>query len=220
MIKKMATVVHVHDGDIAEYLRQLSPFVALLDRHQHSCDTNLAEQVAYRGEEHLQLLLTICNRAEQLSLDSGPFSESRELHRDLWELFSLVNRKLGRFINLAEGFHDGDVVRTTTLCTTVSVVHCGTRGRPSFFISRSQLEAFMELGFSYSKIARMLCISERTLQRRRAELGLPVGRSMLYSTISDEELDEVVSSVMQVHFTCDSQPPICLLRIWLSSKGT
>jgi len=59
----------------------------------------------------------------------------------------------------------------------------------------------MELGFSYSKIARMLCISERTLQRSRSELGLPVGCNMLYSTIciTDEELDEVVSDVMQVH---------------------
>ena len=193
----MATVSE--GGDVAEYLRQLPPFVALLDRHQHSCDTNLAEQLTYRGEEHLQLLLTICNRAEQLSLNSSPFSESRELHRDLWELFSLLNRKLGRFSNLVEGSLEGDVARTTTLSTTVSVVHRGTRGRPSFFISRTQLEAFMELGFSYSKIARMLCISERTLQRRRAELGLPVGRNMLYSNISDEELDEVVSDVMQVH---------------------
>ena len=57
----------------------------------------------------------------------------------------------------------------------------------------------MELGFSYSKIPRMLCISERTLQRRRPELGLRVGRNMLYSTLSDEQLDEVVSDVMQVH---------------------
>ena len=50
----------------------------------------------------------------------------------------------------------------------------------------------MEQGFSNSTIARMLCISERTLQRRHAELGLPVGRSMLYSSISNKELDDIV----------------------------
>ena len=185
--------------DIAEYLRQLPSFVDLLDRYQHSCNTNLAEQLTYRGEDHLKLLLTICDRAERLSLNIDTSSESSVLHEDLWDLFLLVHRKLTWFCNLVEGCLDeGDLSRATTLSTTVSVVHRGTRGRPSFFISRSQLEAFMELGFSYSKIARMLCISERTLQRRRAELGLPVGRAMLYSTISDEDLDEVVSNVVQV----------------------
>ena len=114
-------------------MHQLPPFVALLDRHQHSCDTNLAEQLTYQGEEHLQLFLTICNRAEQLSLNSSPSSESRELHRDLWELFSLLNRKLGRFSNFVEGSLEGAIARTTTLSTTVSSVHCGTRGRPSSF---------------------------------------------------------------------------------------
>ena len=44
----------------------------------------------------------------------------------------------------------------------------------------------------------MLCMSEQTLQRRRSELGLPVRESLLYSQLSDEDLDEVVSSILQV----------------------
>ena len=106
---------------------------------------------------------------------------------------------------MEESLDEGDLARETPL-STVSLIPHGTPGRPSFFISRSQLEAFMELGFSNSTIARMLCISERTLQRRRAELGLPVGRSMLYSSISDEELDEIVSDIMQVYhfYACNS----------------
>ena len=66
------------------------------------------------------------------------------------------------------------------------------------FVSRAQLESLFELGFTYAKVAKMLSISERTLQRRRSELGLPVGQSLLYSPLSDEDLDEVVSSVLQV----------------------
>ena len=31
--------------EITEYLHQIPPFVDLLDRHQYSCDTNLAEQL-------------------------------------------------------------------------------------------------------------------------------------------------------------------------------
>ena len=181
---------------ITEYLHEIPAFVDLLDRHQYSCDTNLAEQLTYRGEDHLHMLLSLRNRAEQLSL-SGP----SELYEDISELFSLVHQKLTRFRTLVEeSLDEGDLARETTL-STVSLIHHGTPGRPSFFISRSQLEAFMELGFSNSTIARMLCISERTLQRRRAELGLPVGRSMLYSSISDEELDEIVSDIIDSSVT-------------------
>ena len=58
--------------------------------------------------------------------------------------------------------------------------------------------SWFELGFMYAKVAKMLCMSERTLQHRRSELGLPVRESLLYSQLSDEDLDEVVSSVLQV----------------------
>ena len=44
----------------------------------------------------------------------------------------------------------------------------------------------------------MLCMSERTLQCRRSELGLPIVQSLLYSQLGDEELDEVVSNILQV----------------------
>ena len=56
------------------------------------------------------------------------------------------------------------------------------------FVSKEQLESLFELGFTYAKVAKMLCMSERTLQRRRSELGLPIGQSLLYSQLSDEEL--------------------------------
>ena len=117
-------------------------------------DTNLAEQLAHRGEDHLRMLLSLHNCAEQLSLDRGP----SELYEDISELFSLVHQKLTRFRNLVKESLDSDLARETTL-STVSLIHHGTPGRPSFFISRSQLEAFMEQGFSNSTIARMLCIS-------------------------------------------------------------
>ena len=156
------------------------------------------------------MLLSLRNCAEQLSLNSGPSG----FYEDISELFSLVHQKLTRFRNLVEkSLDEGDLARETTL-STVSLIHYGTLGRPSFLISRSQLEAFMELGFSNSTIARMLCISERTLRQQRAELGLPVGRSMLYSSISDEELDEIVSDIMQVYHFCACNSWLsCVYRI-------
>ena len=98
------------------------------------------------------MLLSLRNHAEQLSHDSGP----SELYEDISVLFSLVHQKLTWFRNLVEeSLDEGDLAREATL-STVSVIHHGTLGRPSFFISWSQLEAFMEQGFSNLTIARML----------------------------------------------------------------
>ena len=72
----------------------------------------------------------------------------------------------------------------------------GLPGRPPYDIPQSQLEALIELGFSYAAIARMLNVSPRTLRRRRAEFGLPAGR--LYSDISDHQLDQVISEILRV----------------------
>ena len=72
----------------------------------------------------------------------------------------------------------------------------GLPGRPPYDIPQSQLEALIELGFSYAAIARMLNVSPRTLRRRRAKFGLPSGR--LYSEISDHHLDQLVSEILQV----------------------
>ena len=66
------------------------------------------------------------------------------------------------------------------------------------FVSRALLESLFELGFTCAKVAKMLCMSERTLQHWCSELGLPIGQWLLYSQLSDEELDEVVSNILQV----------------------
>ena len=55
----------------------------------------------------------------------------------------------------------------------------------------------MELGFSYTTMARMLNVSPRTIRRRREEYGLPVGCQ--YSDISDNL--EVVGTILQVQLT-------------------
>ena len=50
----------------------------------------------------------------------------------------------------------------------------------------------------YEKMARLLHISTRTLQRRRQEYGLPIGRN--YTDITDDELDATIRSVLQVGY--------------------
>ena len=65
------------------------------------------------------MLLSLRNRAEQLSLNNGP----SELYEDISELFSLIHQKLTRFRNLVEeSLDEGDLARETTL-STVTLVH-------------------------------------------------------------------------------------------------
>ena len=44
----------------------------------------------------------------------------------------------------------------------------------------------------------MLCVSERTIRRRRADYEMPLGYSENFSSISDDQLDEEVWYILQV----------------------
>lgn len=73
-----------------------------------------------------------------------------------------------------------------------------TPGRPRIIISKDQLSGLIGMGFSYSRIAKMFGISVRTLYRRRTEFGMQIGRN--YCDISDNDLDAVVLSLVQVRY--------------------
>ena len=182
--------------DLARALEGLPGFVGQLDLHQHTYDANVAERLVIRGEEYLELLQVLYMRCEQV-MDSQQTSE------DLWTLFGMVQRKITPYVDLL-GSNPRDDIQSSlngSLASSVSIVLPTARrgpGRPKMFVSRAQLESLFELGFTCAKVAKMLCMSERTLQRRRSELGLPIGQWLLYSQLSDEELDEVVSNILQV----------------------
>ena len=85
-----------------------------------------------------------------------------------------------------------------SLTIACPVVGDGRPGRPSVVISEQQITTLLDLGFNYTSMAAMFGVSERTLFRRRTELGLQTGRH--YSDISDDNLDTVVRSLVQVRF--------------------
>ncbi len=84
--------------------------------------------------------------------------------------------------------------------TTTSRYHCsrlrnGTIGRPRYDIPERMLWALRSIGFRWVSIAKLLMVSERTLHRRRIELGWPA-RESEFSDISDDDLDEVVRQIV------------------------
>ena len=69
----------------------------------------------------------------------------------------------------------------------------GERGRPCYNITSEQLEYFIEHGFTAGEIAALLHVGEATVRRRLHEYGLST--SVVFTPLSDEELDEVVKDV-------------------------
>ena len=54
----------------------------------------------------------------------------------------------------------------------------------------------------YEKIAKLLNVSTRTLQRHRMLYGLPSGHS--YTDILDNELDDIIKGIFQVYKVRDT----------------
>lgn len=50
--------------------------------------------------------------------------------------------------------------------------------------------------FRWADVARILGVLQRTLRRRRAQLGFPIGREVELSSISDEDLDNHVREIL------------------------
>ena len=78
--------------------------------------------------------------------------------------------------------------------------YSGLVGRPRFEVSRAQLEYLLQNGFSGTQIAQMLAISLSTVRRRMREFNLSV--KALYSTFSEEELDDALQNVLRDFPNC------------------
>ena len=69
-----------------------------------------------------------------------------------------------------------------------------TGGRPAFHITKAQIEQLRDTGMNWRAISAFLCISEKTLQRRRIEFGIHES----FSDITDTDLDRQVTEILQL----------------------
>ena len=70
-------------------------------------------------------------------------------------------------------------------------------GRPKYIISEEVLLNLTSLGHTWQEVSSLLLVSRTTLWRRVEELGL---RDQIgFSTVTDEELDQIVQSFISVH---------------------
>lgn len=73
-------------------------------------------------------------------------------------------------------------------------------GRPKYCIKEETLLEFRNLGFNWKQIANILLVSRWTVSRRVKELGIQ--DFVNYSSISDDELDDVIMSYKNNHGIC------------------
>ena len=73
-------------------------------------------------------------------------------------------------------------------------------GRPRFNISSEQLGNLIEIGFTSVDMAIMIGVSRSTIARRLREFGMSMGTK--FCVISDENLDDIIRSIMQQYPEC------------------
>lgn len=156
-----------------------------IQRNLFVSDTGIAETLCRRSQEFIGTLLLV-------------------LRENVWPQFIADNaiRVATEFQNLInhfeERFHRFDQADELHYACPNEVVDEDQSGRPRLLIPKEQLEGLRSLGFSWSTIGKMLCVSERTIRRRRADYEMPLGNSGNFSSISDDQLDEEVRSILQV----------------------
>lgn len=82
----------------------------------------------------------------------------------------------------------------------VGVAFSGVPGRPSYVISREHLLFFLDHRFTIPETAVMLGVSQSTVKRRLRQYGLSVSAS--YAAMADEDLDQVVSAIVNDFPNC------------------
>ena len=77
---------------------------------------------------------------------------------------------------------------------SLPLIKTGFKGRPKFDIPFEHLQYLVDNGFKVTDIAKMLCISEKTVYRRLTEHGMSVRDS--YANLTEQELDDIIKDVL------------------------
>ena len=101
---------------------------------------------------------------------------------------------LAQAVSAISSIYDSQISHLSNVATPINI-HTNGRGRPALIITEEQLIHLLSLGFNCPTIASMLGASLRTVRRSMTKYGLSV--SMLYTNISDDDLDSAVVSLKE-----------------------
>ena len=178
--------------DLPNFFTSLSSHWEQLQRHYFTDDLGLAERLVERSEECAEVLRSIHGRVhERVSSPPMPGILVSVLD-DLCTVLTALSEFMGHYEDIVER----ELSCIPSITGSCPVQQSGSVGRPRYVVDEQQIEAMIELGCNYERMAAILGISSRTLRRRRSEYGFCMGRN--YTDISDGELDHLISSILRV----------------------
>ncbi|KAG1930591.1 hypothetical protein F2P79_022156 [Pimephales promelas] len=128
-----------------------------------------------------------------LDLDFLQFACRQELY--LWEALSRhanvppdIVQALRDFLHLVMDHIENAEVTSSTVETVA-----GEMGRPRYNLEKERLVELLEINLSVNCIAKLLCVSASTVNRRMREFGLSARQN--YSNATDQELDNAVQRI-------------------------
>lgn len=118
----------------------------------------------------------------------------------LLDSFERVSEQVFNYLTQARDVLSRSIHRNTTECRLNDV---GTAGRPSFNISKEQIEYLMDCNFTVKEMSEILHVSKRTVERRMSAYNL-TGMNR-FTEITDEQLDNAVYDIKRSSPDCGSK---------------
>jgi len=144
-------------------------------------NSNISSELLELRTQEMIALLVDFNVLLQSHLPNGILSE-------LEMLINYLQNKVNQ--------NDGEIDRLPDTSSFQALKsESGEPGRPSFIVVQEQVEGLRAIGMTWETIARMFGMSSRTLRTKRQEFKDFV--DFEYCDISNYELDEIVSNILQ-----------------------
>ena len=120
-----------------------------------------------RLEEACETLYVVIQRSEDLSSQNPNNLEMAQFNTDMNGLCRHLNLLRSHF-----GAQAAEERERDKELYSYPTENSGSAGRPSYLLSAQQLQFLRDLHFSWTKIAKILGVSRKTINRRRQELGM------------------------------------------------
>ena len=181
--------------NIADFSFSLPRLIEDSERQLNSASYDSLEFLVRRLDEYERTLATLTSRFCETY---GCVPAQQNTVADLSYLCNRVAFLRSHFQRSLDCDDNSVVVSTPGNIRPLQIEYCNRPGRPRLAITQGQLEALQrDSGFRWSDVARILCVSARTLRRRRHELGMLVeGRQ--FSELTDTQLDDLTRQALQV----------------------
>eukprot|EP00794_Sanderia_malayensis_P013267 gene13267-14634_t len=175
----LVLVTCVYCEELEEFLTEVGSFLENLQRNYYICDINGMEYDIRKLDQYIEIFAALLSVL--LTVQEAPLLLT-QIVSGLAN--SLRKRKYDISKKLSDHLKDKEQVY---VCETED-----TGGRPRFVVTREQIVVLRDTGMTWSDISKCLCISPKTLYRRRQEYDIPNN----FSNISDSELDNLLSDVL------------------------